>query len=148
MCYFVSVGAKAPARLLAEAFDEHAALEVAVSPVCAPVTSAFPADDQVCLVTWRGCSCDLIRPAKDAWARSPGSNKLTAAFQAGVVRVATHLGSVRLLVQRHRPPYRLPAPSPRLALTLHEFVSGESWLAEDVLLDISAGGSSSLVASS
>jgi hypothetical protein len=148
VCYFVSVGAKAPGRLLAEVFDEEAALEVAISPVWAPVPSAFPADDQVCLVTWRGCSCDLIRPAEGASAVGLRSTKLTAAFQAGVVSLVSQLGGVRLLVQRHRPRCLLPAPTARLALTIHEFVSRESWLVEDVLLDISGGGSSSPVASS
>jgi hypothetical protein len=131
VCYFVSVGAEAPARLWTRAFAEQAELDVATSPICAAVASAFPAGDEVRLVTWRGCSCDLVGPKR----RAP---KLVAAFQASVVSVARELGSVRLIVHRHRRPCQLPAPAARVALTVHEFVSLENWFVEDVVMEILA----------
>lgn len=137
MCYFVSIGARASARLLAQAFDEHADLDVAASPSCAPVARAFPVDDEVCLVTWHGCSCDLIAPRKPLTASVDSrTTKLVAAFQRSVIRVAKQLGSVRLLVHRHGEPCRLPAPSARLALTVHDFVSREHWFVEDVVMEV------------
>jgi hypothetical protein len=117
-------------------FDEQD-LDVAASPVCAAVARAFPVEDEVCLVTWRGCSCDLVGPSK----RMP---KLVANFRRSVIRVAGELGSVRLLVHRHRDPCLLPAAGGRLRLTVHEFVSREHWFVEDVVMEISAGGASSL----
>jgi hypothetical protein len=133
VCYFVSIGSRAPARLLARVFDEHTALDVAASPVCVPVARAFPVGDEVCLVTWRGCSCDFVGPER----RTPN---LVGAFQRCVVKVARELGSVRLLVHHHREPCRLPAPVPRLGLTVHEFVSREHWFVEDVVMEVSRSG--------
>ena len=137
MCYFVAVGARAPARLLVRVFDEQAELDVSVSPVCAPVARAFPVEDEVCSVTWRGCSCDLVGPSK----RMP---ELVANFRRSVVRVAGQLGSVRLLVHRHREPCLLPAAGARLRLTVQEFVSREHWFVEDVVMEVSVSGASSL----
>ena len=144
MCYFVSIGARAPVHLLAEVFDEHAGLDVAASPACAPIARAFPVDDQVCLVTRRGCSCDLLAPSKRPSAAGSRSTKLTAAFQGAVVSVARQLGSVRLLVHRHRDPCRLPAPGLRLTLTALEFINREHWFVEDMVMEMSDREGSSL----
>ncbi len=144
MCYFVSIGASAPARLLAEAFDGQAELDIVASPVCAPLARAFPVEDEVCLVTWRGCSCDLVAPSqRPTSAVDSRPTRLAAAFQRAVVSVARRLGSVRLLVHRHREPRRLPAPGARLVLTVHEFISREHWFVEDVVIEISGSESSS-----
>lgn len=132
-------------HLLAEVFDEHAALDVAASPACAPIARAFPVGDQVCLVTWRGCSCDLLAPRRRSLAVGSPSTKLTSAFQGAVVGVARLLGSVRLLVHRHRDPCPLPAPGVRLALTAHEFRNREHWFVENVVMEISSGEASSLL---
>lgn len=134
MCYFVSIGARAPARLCAEAFDEQADFDVAASPLSGPIAKAFPVDDEVCLVTWRGCSCDLLGPSERTTA-VVGS--LATAFQRAVVRIASRLGSVRLLVHRHRERC-LPAPSGvHLTLTLHEFMTREHWFVEGAVMEIS-----------
>jgi hypothetical protein len=138
VCYFVSIGAKAPGRLLAEAFDEQAGLDVVALPVCAPVAKAFPADDEVCLVTWRGCSCDLLGPGKrPASAVDSGATRLATAFKSAVVRVATQLGSVRLLVHRHREPSDLLLPrGPQLTLATHELMTREAWFTEERVMEI------------
>jgi hypothetical protein len=133
VCYFVSVGARAPARLLTQVFDEQAELDVVPVPTCAPLARAFPAEDQVCLVTSCGCSCDFVGPHKR---RTPAeSAKLIAAFRRSVIRVVGQVGSVRLLVHRIRQP-RLPAPALRLALTVEEFLQREHWFIEDVVMEV------------
>lgn len=137
MCYFVSVGAKAPAYRLAKSFDERADFDVAASTFCASVARAFPADDEVCLVTWHGCSCDLVAPRKqinlavDSRARKP-----FVAFRHAVLSVARQFGGVRLLVHRHREPCLLPAPAARVTLTVRDFLSREHWFVEDIIMDI------------
>jgi hypothetical protein len=125
VCYFVSVGAKAPAHRLAWVFEERADLEVFASPV----VSAFPDEDAVRMVTWRGCSCDLVLPSQRA-------TKLLAAFRSCIVSVARELGSVRMMVHRHRGPCQLPAPGPRRTLTVDEFLSDRGWFVEDVVLEV------------
>ncbi len=146
MCYFVSIGAKAPVCVLAEVFDAQADLDVAASPAGAPIARAFPVDDHVCLVTSRGCSCDLLAPSNRPSAVGSRSTRLTAAFQGAVLRVARQLGSIRLLVHRHRDPGRLPAPGMHLTLTAHEFMNREHWFVEDVVMEIAGGESSSPLA--
>lgn len=133
MCYFVSVGVRAPARLMTEVFDEQAELDVAPLPSGAPLARVFPAEDLVCLVTSSGCSCDFVGPHKRR--TSAESAKLIAAFRRSVVRVVGKVGSVRLLVHRTRGP-RLPAPASRLSLTVEEFVQRERWFIEDVVMEV------------
>jgi hypothetical protein len=134
VCYFVSAGARAPARLMTQVFDEQAELDVTLLPSCAPVARVFPAEDQVCLVTSCGCSCDFVGPHK----RRPSaeSAKLIAAFRRSVVRVAGQLGSVRLLVHRGRHPRQLPAPASILSLTVEEFLQRDRWFIEDVVMEV------------
>jgi hypothetical protein len=136
VCYFVSVGATAPTRLLAQVFDQQAELDVAAPQACAFIARAFPADDRVCLVTWRGCSCDLIAPNKRSTAALSNAAALQAAFQRSVLRLVRQLGSVRLLVHRHRQPCQLAVPGASLALTVEEFLGRERWFVEDVIMDI------------
>jgi hypothetical protein len=133
VCYFVSVGARAPARLMTQVFDEQAELDVAPLPSGAPIARAFPAEDQVCLVTSCGCSCDFVGPHKRR--TSAESAKLMAAFRRSVVRVVGQVGSVRLLVHRVRHA-RLPAPTSRLSLTIEEFLQREHWFIEDVVMEV------------
>ena len=133
MCYFVSLGARAPARLMTQVFDEQAQLDVAPLPTCAPLARAFPAEDQVCLVTSCGCSCDFVGAHKRR--RPVESAKLIAAFRRSVVRMVVQVGSVRLLVHRIRHP-RLPAPASRLSLTVDEFLQREHWFIEDVVVEV------------
>lgn len=132
MCYFVSVGVRAPARLLTQVFNEETEFDIAVAPVCSAVQRAFPAEDEVCLVTWRGCSCDLVESRK-----RPGSTKLLAAFQTSVIGLVRRLGDVRLLVHSHREPCLMPVPVAGLPLTVYDFLTQESWFVEDVVMEIS-----------
>lgn len=137
MCYFVSIGAKAPAHLLAQSFDEHADFDVAASTSCASVARAFPADDEVCLVTWHGCSCDLVAPRKRInLAVESRASKPFVAFRRAVLSVARQFGGVRLLVHRHGETCRLPAPAARVTLTIGDFLSREHWFVEDMVMDI------------
>lgn len=134
MCYFVSAGARAPAHLMTQVFDEQAELEVTLLPSCAPLARAFPAEDQVCLVTCCGCSCDFLGAHKRR--TSAESAKLMAAFRRSVVRIAGQLGSVRLLVHRERHRRRLSAPASILSLTVDEFLQRDHWFVEDVVMEV------------
>lgn len=131
MCYFVSIGARAPACLFAQVFDERAELDVAISRGCTPVASAFPVGDEVCLVTWRGCSCDLVAPGNRA-------TELVAAFQRSVVELVRRFGSLRMLVHRDREPSPSWAPGPPLPLSVRQFMGHEGGYVEDVVMEISA----------
>lgn len=131
MCYFVSIGARAPAHLLVQVFDEWAELDVAIASVRTPVASAFPVDDEVCLVTRRGCSCDLVAPGKRA-------TELVAAFQRSVVELARRFGSLRMLVHRDREPSPSRVPGPPLSLSVRQFMGHDGRYVEDVVMEISA----------
>jgi hypothetical protein len=130
VCYFVSIGARAPGHLLAQVFDEWADLDVSVSPANAAIARAFPIEDEVRLVTRRGCSCDLV-------GANERTTKTVAAFRSSLVRVVEQFGSVRLLVRRQLEPCRLPASPARVAFTVHDFIRRKHWFLEDVVLDIS-----------
>lgn len=138
MCYFIAVGAKAPRRVLAQVFEEHGELELGAVAVCSEVASTFPSSDEVGLVTWRGCSCDLLGRAVQLSKTNTGA--LTLAFQRGVMALARELGSVRLIVHRHagRPSAQCRKPAPRASfrLEVHELLKCERWFIEDVLIEV------------
>jgi hypothetical protein len=129
-------------RLIAQMFDEQAALDVGVLPVCAAVAKAFPHDDEVCLVTWRGCSCDLVGPVPGQTSRVARAQELRAPFRSSVARISRELGSVRLLVHRHgglpRDPCHPVVLGSQGPLTIRELMGRSNWLIEDVLLEITS----------
>ncbi len=143
MCYFVTIGASVPGRRLVQVFDEEAGLDVGALPVCGSVAKAFPRDDQVRMVTWRGCSCDLVGPTAGDASSQPQAKKLRATFRSCVARMARELGGVRLLVHRHGGdwgrPCELAACGSRRPLTVRELLSSEHWLIEDVLVEVTSG---------
>lgn len=140
MCIFVAVGVDAPAPLMAHVFDEQAELDVGVAQACAQVAKIFPAKDQVRLVTYRGCSCDLLQPPCGSSPERLEAAKCALGFRRAVAELVRQVGSVRLLVHRHagtpRQPCRGPHPRARFKLEVREFMTCREWFVEDVLMEV------------
>ncbi len=127
MCYFVTVGARTSAQLLAEHFERESELEIDVCRLPAGDTSVFPEGDEVCLVTRYGCSCDLV-------GKSARTKNVAAAFERSVAQIARRFGGMRIVIRRHRDLGRRPAGAVRL--TAAEMLGRRDAFIEDVLLDI------------
>lgn len=140
MCYFVAVGAAAPAWAIARVFEELADLDRRATAICPHVASSFPSGDQVRVITAHGCSCDLLDPGTSRVQPNPHARRLTQRFQRGIVALARDAGSVRLLVHRHagQPSSRCRVPDPRacIRLEVHELMSVRPWYVENVLMEV------------
>jgi hypothetical protein len=132
MCYFLTIGAEAPAwRLAALLMDRlEIDLEAALEP--ASIRAAFPHEDDVRRVTHRGCSCDLVvRPAPREFPRS--SVSLTGPCRRAIARAVADFGALRLLVRANQD---ASVPARPLAMALDEFRLADRELPTDRIIEV------------
>ena len=100
----------------------------------------------MCLVTSRGCSCDLLCGTGTSPPANFHARQIGLAFQQGIIAIAREVGSVRLLVHRHAGPptsrCRIPHPRARFSLDIHEVTTCKPWFVEDVLMEVHRQSSS------